>query len=56
MGRSVKKWLFYGAAVYLALATMGMFTFMSMDVPYLEDLAGEMTEKTVFLTAVAYPI
>jgi hypothetical protein len=57
MGRRlVRKWLFYAAAVYLALATMGMLMFMSLDAPYFEDLAGKMTDKSAFLTAVIQPI
>jgi hypothetical protein len=51
----VRKWFFYAAAAYLALATMGMFTFISLDTPYFEDLAGNMTDKSVFLTAVTHP-
>ncbi|MDR0583066.1 MAG: hypothetical protein LBG57_01770 [Treponema sp.] len=49
---SVKKWLFYAAAAYLALAIVGMFTFMSLDASYFEDIADQMTAKNVFLTAV----
>jgi hypothetical protein len=53
---SVRKWLFYAAAAYLALATMGMFTFVSLDAPYFEDLAGKMTDKSVLLSAVTRPV
>jgi hypothetical protein len=57
MGRYVlRKWLSYAAAVYLALATMGMFTFMSLDASCFEDLADKMTDKSVFLTAVTHPV
>jgi hypothetical protein len=53
---SVRKWLCYAAAAYLALATMGMFTFISLDAPCFEDFAGKMTDKSVLLTAVTHPV
>jgi hypothetical protein len=53
---SVRKGLLYAVAAYLALATVGMFAFMSLDAPYLEDLAGKMTDNSVFLTAVTRPV
>ncbi|MDR2553649.1 MAG: hypothetical protein LBD31_10870 [Treponema sp.] len=58
MGRyAVKKWLSYAAAVYLALATMGMFTFMSLDAPrILKTPQVPITDKSVFLTAVTCPV
>jgi hypothetical protein len=53
----VRKWFCYGAAAYLALATMGTFVFMSLDdVPYFEDLPGKVTEHRAFLTDFTYPI
>jgi hypothetical protein len=57
MGRYlVRKWLFYAAAAYLALATVGMFTFISLGAPYFEDPAGKMTDKSGLLTAVTHPV
>jgi hypothetical protein len=52
----VKKWLSYAAAVYLVLATMGMFTFMSLDAPCFEDPTGKLTDTSANFTAATYPV
>jgi hypothetical protein len=48
---SVKKRVCYAAAAYLMLATVGTFTFMSLDSPYFEERVTEMTDQGAFLTA-----
>ena len=53
---SVRNWLFHAAA-YLALAIMGMFTFVSLDAPYFNNLADKMTDKSACFSAlIIHPV
>jgi hypothetical protein len=57
MGRPpVKKWFLFVVMAYLALATMGTFTFMSLDVPYFESRADKRQAQDVFLISVTPPV
>jgi hypothetical protein len=51
---SVGKCFFYAA--YLALASMGAFTFISQDAPRFEEFPGKMPAQGAFLAAPAYPV
>jgi hypothetical protein len=50
----VRKGLCYTAAAYFAVAVMG--TFMSLDVPCVEDLAERSAAHGLFLTSLSQPV